>query len=278
MAEAPPARAFAAAKVNLTLHVVGKRPDGYHLLDSLVAFADIGDRLTARPARVASLSVTGRFAEGVPLDAGNLAWRAAQMIAPDRPVRMTLEKHLPHAAGIGGGSADAAAVLRMLSRLFDLPIPEDAAQLGADVPLCLARGARRMAGVGEVLTPVELPPLPAVLANPGVPVPTAEVFARVEAADGAPMPDLPLFEGVTDAAAWISAQRNDLQVPARAVAPVIDDVIDRLEAAPGCLLARMTGSGGTCYGLFPDRATAAAAAAHVADKHPDWWVVDTVLA
>ncbi|WP_255449692.1 4-(cytidine 5'-diphospho)-2-C-methyl-D-erythritol kinase [Shimia ponticola] len=272
------AKAFAPAKVNLTLHVTGQREDGYHLLDSLVVFADIGDRISLTRTSDARLNVAGPMTDGVPTDASNLVWKAARMMEADNEVAILLEKHLPAAAGIGGGSSDAAATLRALARLLDRPLPTDTAQLGADVPVCMATQTTRMSGIGEVLTPVTLPALPAVLINPGVEVPTGPVFQALPSKTNAPMPEaLPAFDTVIDCAAWIGTQRNDLEPPARELAPEIDTVIDELNLAPECLLARMSGSGATCFGLFPDTDTARAAATLISARNPVWWVEACVL-
>ena len=265
------AEGFAPAKINLTLHITGQRADGYHLLDSLVVFADVGDRLSFAPHKALALSVTGPFAEGVPADARNLVWQAAD--AAGVSAHITLEKNLPHGGGIGGGSSDAAAVLRA----FDAP--EAALSLGADVPVCLAATAQRMRGVGEVLEPVAgLPALWAVLINPGLHVGTPEVFRALGQKDNAPMPEaLPEFASAAEMIAWLGTQRNDLEGPARAVAPGIGEVLSVLRDQPGVGLARMSGSGSTCFGLFEDQAAAEQAAARVTQAHPEWWVVPTRL-
>ncbi|MFB9148502.1 4-(cytidine 5'-diphospho)-2-C-methyl-D-erythritol kinase [Roseovarius ramblicola] len=266
----------APAKINLALHVTGRRADGYHLLDSLVAFADAGDRVTARAAGQTRLHVTGPMAARVPVDARNSVLRAAALIGVSADI--TLDKHLPAAAGIGGGSSDAAATLRALARLGDRPLPE-ALSLGADVPVCLLAGAARMCGIGEDVARVEgLPALDAVLVNPGVPVATPEVFARLECRGNAAMPEvLPRWRDGADCARWLAAQRNDLEAPAQALCPAIGAVLERLRAGAGCTLARMSGSGATCFGLCPDAATARAEAARIAVERPDWWVVATRL-
>ncbi|MEQ6248878.1 4-(cytidine 5'-diphospho)-2-C-methyl-D-erythritol kinase [Sulfitobacter sp. HNIBRBA3233] len=253
----------APAKVNLTLHVTGQRADGYHLLDSLVVFADVGDRLRFADGDM-RITVTGPFAEGVPRDARNLVWQAAELAGWQGHI--TLEKNLPHGAGIGGGSADAAAVLRQFGG------HEGALTLGADVPVCLSPAAQRMRGIGEVCTPA--PPLPdfeMVLVNPGVAVPTGPVFAALASKDNPPMPQiLPQWSGFEDFCAWLADQRNDLEPPARRLVPEIGTALSRLDAA-GARLSRMSGSGATCFGLF---AGGAAKAAEVLRRaHPDWWVV-----
>ncbi len=272
-------KSFAPAKVNLSLHITGQQPDGYHKLDSIVAFADVGDRLSCSPSRDLSLTLTGDMVEGVPEGAENLVLRAAHALSNGtKGARILLEKNLPAAAGIGGGSSDAAAALRGLSRLWGTPLEGDYASLGADVPVCLLAKAQRMRGVGDILEPVDLPPLPAVLINPGIEVATHEVFQALEKKTNAPMADtLPKWSSVEDCAAWLAAQRNDLDRPARTIAAEVDEVLDELELAPGCLLARMSGSGATCFGLFPDRSTAQGAAGMIASLHPMWWVETTLL-
>ena len=264
----------APAKINLALHVTGRRADGYHLLDSLVVFAGVGDRLTLARAKAASLVIEG--APGLSAGPDNLVLRAASALG--LPAAMVLDKRLPVASGIGGGSADAAAALRGLSRLWGRPVPEAevALRLGADVPVCLGSRPARMRGVGDRLDPLPpLPPLWLVLANPGVPVATQAVFAALDRRDGVPLPDLP--RGWADAAAfadWLSTTRNDLEPAAIRVAPVIADALSALTAQPGALLARMSGSGATCLALFAAEAPAAAARAALKRAHPDWWVVD----
>ena len=267
-------RVLAPAKVNLCLHVTGRRADGYHLLDSLVAFAPMGDWLTVAPASASSLCVDGPEADGVPLDASNLALRAAAVVAAEHPAAIHLTKHLPAAAGIGGGSADAAAVARALGWADALALRT----LGADVPMCLTPRPWRTRGTGEVLVPVSLPPLPAVLVNPRVPVPTAAVFNALATPDNAPLPDC--LPSVPDAAAaidWLSFQRNDLQAPALAVCPAIATVLAVLAATPGCGLARMSGSGATCFALYRTEPEAEAAARVLRRAHPGWWVVAGAL-
>lgn len=269
---------FAPAKVNLTLHVTGQRADGYHLLDSLVVFADCGDRLWLDPERPLGLTVSGPRAEGVPTDAGNLILKAAAHIGAAQGAAH-LEKHLPAAAGIGGGSSDAATALRLYAQAAGRDLPDEGAALGADVPVCLRGRATRMSGIGEVLADQPgLPALPAILVNPGVDVPTPAVFKALADKDNEPMPNvLPALPDPIACAAWLATQRNDLQAPAQALAPVITTVLARLAAAEGCALARMSGSGATCFGLFGSAAGASAAAATIAADHPDWWVQATTL-
>lgn len=268
---------YASAKINLFLHVTGKRDDGYHLLDSLAVFPPIGDLLQAEPACDLSLTIKGPFADGLSAGPDNLVLRAASLLADAAHVapgaRLSLTKNLPVASGIGGGSADAAAALRLLSRLWNinedlLPI---AAKLGADVPVCIAATSARMGGIGEILKPApRLPDYGILLVNPGIAVATATVF-RARHAAFSPMADLPA--GWPDAhamAADLAALQNDLQAPAIALEPVIADVIAALTGTPDCLLARMSGSGATCFALYPSRHAAAHAATLLA--RPGWWI------
>ena len=280
-------RVEAPAKLNLYLHVTGRRADGYHELDSLVSFAALADTLEIAPADTLALTVSGPFAAA--LDAGdNLAIRAAAALAErlGRPadVRIALHKRIPVAAGLGGGSADAAAVLRGLARMWRLgaeqagDIREVALGLGADVPVCLHSRAAYMAGIGEALSaPPRLPACAVVLVNPGVPVPTGSVFAARRGPFSAPGRFHESPQNAVALADLLHTRRNDLEPPARAQAPEIDQVLARLAAAPGCLLARMSGSGGTCFGLFADEAAAADAAGAIGREHPAWWVQATYL-
>ncbi|WP_420327809.1 4-(cytidine 5'-diphospho)-2-C-methyl-D-erythritol kinase [Mameliella sp.] len=266
---------FAPAKINLTLHVTGQRADGYHLLDSLVMFADVGDRVTVARAEEMSLRVTGPMAPGVPDDARNLCWKAAEVFG--EPVAITLDKCLPAAAGIGGGSSDAAAVLRGMERLFDRPSGVSALDLGADVPVCMTAQAARMQGIGEKVTPLGMPPFPALLVNPRVEVATPAVFRALRRKDNGAMAPMPEAGGASAAIEWVSGQRNDLQAPAVAVQPVISEVLERLENLAGVRLARMSGSGATCFALFDTRAAADSAGATLSSARPDWWVRSTIL-
>jgi 4-diphosphocytidyl-2-C-methyl-D-erythritol kinase len=264
------AKAFAPAKVNLALHVTGRRADGYHLLDSLVVFAGVGDDLSAVAADSLSLIVEGPRAAGVPVDGRNLVLRAASLLGGGGAA-IRLVKRLPHAAGIGGGSSDAAAALRMLSDLWGVPVPDDVTALGADVPVCLrAPAPQRMMGVGEVVTAV--PALPAawlVLVNPGVEVPTPAVFKALTTRDNPPMPDLPAGMDYDAFVAWLRGTRNDLQAAAEGIAPVVTDALAALQDA-GADFAVMSGSGATCVGVVHDDAAAARVAQAVA--RPGWWV------
>lgn len=271
------AKALAPAKINLALHVTGRRADGHHLLDSLVMFADLGDRLEVALADSPGLTVTGPMARGVPVDRRNLALRAAAHMGVNAAI--TLEKHLPAAAGIGGGSSDAAAVLRALAALTGQPLPDDVEQLGADVPVCLYGRAVRMRGVGERLHPLDgAPALPALLVNPGVELPTARVFAGLDRRDNAPMPEtLPRFGNPREMAQWLETMRNDLEAPARALSPLVGTALDALQGTAGAHLARMSGSGATVFALYDTGAAASAAAEAVRAAHPGWWVQPVTL-
>ncbi|WP_377846342.1 4-(cytidine 5'-diphospho)-2-C-methyl-D-erythritol kinase [Bosea sp. UC22_33] len=282
----------ARAKVNLDLRVLGRRADGYHALESLVAFAGVGDMLSLDPGADLSLTLAGPRSEGLTADDGNLVLRAARALAAARPGlrlgRFHLVKRLPVASGIGGGSADAAAALRLLARLngiaaSDPVLREVAAQVGADVPVCLDSRARLMAGIGEKLGPVlRLPPLFAVLANPGVGVETVAVFRALglkagEAASEARVENVVAPASAAKLLGYLTSTTNDLAAPAQRVAPVIGDVLERLAGLPGCRLARMSGSGATCFALFDDCTASAAAAKALQRDRPSWWVKPTLL-
>ena len=279
----PGTEVFAPAKLNLALHVTGRRADGYHLLDSLVAFAGVGDRVTAQAADALTLEVTGPQAAAVPPGEDNLVLRAARAILPPgQGARIVLDKGLPVASGIGGGSADAAAALRALAALHGLALPDAAAvlRLGADVPVCLGGRACRMMGVGEWITPLAraLPPVWVVLANPGVALATPAVFAALETRENPPLPDtIPAFPDAAALAGFLAAQRNDLEAPARTIAPVIGEVLAALAAQPGALIARMSGSGATCMALFAAEAQATAAAAALSRARPGWWTASAPI-
>ncbi|MFT8244113.1 4-(cytidine 5'-diphospho)-2-C-methyl-D-erythritol kinase [Roseomonas sp. BN140053] len=265
----------APAKVNLFLHVTGRRPDGFHLLDSLAVFAAVGDTVSAEPAADLSLRVSGPESGELGRETDNLVLRAARLLATEAGVppraALRLEKRLPVASGIGGGSADAAATLRLLARLWGLPAPAPdlAASLGADVPVCVWSRAARMGGVGEALLPAPaLPECGLVLANPRLPLATPAVFRARTGGFSAPA-ELPA--SWADAAAMAATLRrtgNDLEAAAIALCPPVLAVLAALTALPGCLLARMSGSGATCFALF---ATPAAAERAAARLPPGWW-------
>ncbi len=257
---------FANAKVNLTLHVTGQQANGYHQLDSLVAFAGIGDRLWFHDAHELSVEITGPFAAGVPADERNLAWRAAR--AAGAKCRIVLEKNLPHGAGLGGGSADAAAVLRQFG------CQDAASSIGADVSVCLWGGPQRVRGIGDVLD--RLPTVPAchlVLVNPGHSLPTGQVFEALRRKGRPSMGVVPDWPDRAAFETWLGEQRNDLEEVAIGLVPQVGDVLSALSSAT---VARMTGSGTSCYGLFSDQDSAKRAAMEISRTHPRWWVRDTV--
>ena len=279
------------AKVNLTLRVVGRRVDGYHDLESVVAFADCADRVTLTPGAELSLKTTGPLAQACGDTADNLVLKAARLLAervPDLKLgEFILDKVLPVAAGIGGGSADAAAALRLLARLNgmaldDSRLNEVALRTGADVPVCLASRACDMAGVGETLLPLSLPKLPCVMINPRVPVATKDVFKAlglrtgellVGANDVIEAPAWP--EAGASIADWVealSAVANDLETPAMRIQPAIGEVLSALRSVDGVMLARMSGSGATCFAIFANAAAAQRAAQKILRDHPAWWV------
>ncbi|MGL4238166.1 4-(cytidine 5'-diphospho)-2-C-methyl-D-erythritol kinase [Tabrizicola sp.] len=267
---------FAPAKINLCLHVTGRRTDGYHLLDSLVVFAGVGDEVTATRGQGLTLEIIGPGAAGLDAGEDNLVLRAARAMGV-ADAHLTLWKALPIASGIGGGSADAAATLRALARLTGRPLPDPAAvlALGADVPVCLAGHAVRMRGVGEALSPLpQLPPLACLLVNPRVPVPTSQVFAGLASRQNPGLPEVPsaALRSAADFAAWLEGHtRNDMVPAARTIAPVLGQAQSALEAVPGCLLARMSGSGGTHFGLFATLAEATVAERTIRAADPGWW-------
>jgi 4-diphosphocytidyl-2-C-methyl-D-erythritol kinase len=284
------------AKVNLTLRVVGRRVDGHHDIESVVAFADCADRLALTPGSTLNLKTTGPLAGDCGETADNLVFKAAQLLGErvsDLKVGdFILDKVLPVAAGIGGGSADAAAALRLLAQanglaLDDPRLIEVAKLTGADVPVCLASRACVMTGVGETLLPLSLPKMPCVLVNPRVPVATSEVFAALGLRSGE------LLVGFTDvirATAWpepgvsiedwvevLAENSNDLEVPALRIAPVIGEVLAALNATNGAWLARMSGSGATCFAIYENTPEAQRAAQKIQLDHPQWWVHAGVL-
>ncbi len=285
----PPGNAVAQApaKINLYLHVTGKRADGYHLLDSLIAFADIGDTIEASPAEAISLACDGPFGEALADEPDNLVLKAARLLAQHAGISsgaaLRLTKRLPIASGIGGGSADAAASLRALAELWNLTLPEGdmhtlAAQLGADVPICLHGHAAYIGGVGEIIEAA--PPLPEagiVLVNPGKGLSTPAVFKNFRG----PMRPEQRFERAPQDArelcAMLALRGNDLTEAAIALVPEIAEVQAALTRTPGALLARMSGSGATCFALFEDAARAERAAENLAVEHPNWWVRGAAL-
>lgn len=274
---------LARAKVNLFLHVLGRRPDGRHTLDSLAVFPEIGDVLTIEPSAMRTLSLGGPF--GIDLGAGddNLVMRAVGALADAageaRGAALHLHKALPVASGIGGGSADAAAALRLALRLWGLSLPPArleavALSLGADVPVCLASRPAMMGGIGERLGPAPaLPGFWLVLANPLRGLSTAAVFSALERRDNPPGPAAPAgFADLGALVAWLARQRNDLEAPARTLLPAVGAVLGALRWQPTCRLARMSGSGATCFGVVATEAEAVEAAAEIRRAEPGWWV------
>lgn len=282
----------APAKINLTLHIVGRREDGYHELESLVVFTRSGDTLSLVPGPTLALTLAGPTATASGDLDDNLVLRVARGLAEAvdglRVGTFHLVKRLPVQAGIGGGSSDAAAALRLLARLNGLSIEDPrilavAAKAGADVPVCLAARARMMSGIGDRLGPVlRLPPMPALVVNPGVPLDTRSVFGRLARSPGwrstaSAHPAIDPRLSAESVFALLRRGRNDMEDAACVLAPIVSDVLAVLGAAPGCRLARMSGSGATCFGLFTDCRTAARAKASIARTHPTWWLKTTML-
>lgn len=281
-------QARAKAKINLTLHVgriIADPSDdffGYHPLDSLAVFADVFDGVTVRPSKKTELYIDGPFGAGLDAGDNNLilkAYNAVAVKSPLSPLHITLTKNLPIASGIGGGSADAAAMLRLLQGFADLPDniwQATALDLGADVPVCFLSKTAHMSGIGEDLRPwPDLGRLPCVLINPGVAVSTAAIFKAFDAGQTRETPRPQLEDGPLLARA--KDGHNDLQAAAIATEPVIQTVLDNLEDQTGCDLARMSGSGATCFGLFDSQQSAEVAAKAIVENNPDWWVVATTV-
>jgi 4-diphosphocytidyl-2-C-methyl-D-erythritol kinase len=279
------------AKVNLTLRVVGRRTDGFHDLESVVAFADCADRLTLTPGSELTLQMSGPLAQACGETSDNLVLKATRLLGEQVPGlksgSFTLDKVLPVAAGIGGGSADAAAALRLLAKLNGLALDDErllevALATGADVPVCLASRACDMTGVGETLTPLSLPIMPCVMINPCVPVPTRDVFTALGLRNGELLVGATdVFRGtdwpepgasVEDWVEVLAASTNDLEAPATRIQPVIGEVIAALNATNGAWLARMSGSGATCFAIYENTADSGRAAEKIRRDHPGWWV------
>lgn len=276
----------AFAKINLALRVVGWRDDGYHLLDSLVVFADVGERIIANGSDRFGFHATGPMATAIDCSAdNNLVVQAAQVLrgsfsqeneAPNAD--LTLVKTIPVAAGLGGGSADAAAALRALNRMWSMGLSlqqliELARPLGADVPMCLSSRPQRVRGIGDITKGIVLDfPVEIVLANPGMPVATAEVFRANKNRTPAGLGDLPdRFRAVNDLADWLIGAGNDLEAAARTICPGIGPLLDAMHGQPDCLYAGMSGSGASCIGVFPTKSNAESATASLANHNPDWW-------
>jgi 4-diphosphocytidyl-2-C-methyl-D-erythritol kinase len=276
----------ASAKVNLALHVTGRRPDGYHLLDSIAVFTDLADSVAVSPADELSLTLSGPFAAHAPGGPTDLAWRAAEAFfrtaGLPRRAAVRIDKNIPAGAGLGGGSADAAAVLFGLNRISGAPLSARelaaiALSLGADVPMCLVGQALRARGIGEIIDLVEnWPGLPLLLVWPGQPVSTPACFGALTSRDNPRLPEPPRATSPADAALWLGECRNDLEASAVSLRPVVGDVLAALRGTEGCLLARMSGSGSACFGLFPTLETAESAAGLIARSHPGWWLAPTL--
>ncbi len=278
----------APAKINLYLHITGKRDDGYHLLDSLAAFAGVYDTISVRPAATLSLMIDGLFSAGLPVDESNLVMRAAHRLRDLTGVQdgadISLTKRLPVASGIGGGSADAAATIKALARLWSIhPGQHDlsglALDLGADVPICLFGQAAFMSGIGEKLEPLGgLPNVPMILVNPGVDISTPTIFNKRRGAFSLerPFTDIPVTPEHL-IALLNDGRGNDLMEPAIELAPVIGQTLEAIKHSKGCRFARMSGSGATCFGFFDSQFEAKNAAAAITRDHPDWWAMATEL-
>lgn len=280
----------APAKINLALHVTARRDDAMHAIHSLVVFAALGDFLSVAPAETDRLEITGEFAPGLATDASNLVRRALAAFRAEWPgaiedgLAIRLDKRLPVAAGLGGGSADAAAMLRALARTAriapDEPrLREVAARLGADVPVCLAALPAEVSGAGEIVSPLRnFPEAHLVLVNPRRALATRDVFASLDHPDNPPLPALPDgFADIAALAAWLAATRNDLEPPASALMPAIADIRASIAATAGCALARMSGSGPTVFGLYASAGEAERAARQLRARWPDCWVAATSL-
>ena len=261
---------LARAKVNLCLHVTGQRKDGLHLLESLVVFPEIGDQVTLEKSEDLRLSVDGPF--GHALSGDNLILAAARMMGVSGHFHLT--KNLPVASGIGGGSSDAAAAIRLIAQAFDLNIPDAAGlmSLGADVPVCVESRPAIMSGAGEAVNVIDVPPFGIVLVNAGEPVSTAAVFKALKSKNNPPMDQLPDLSSGADLFTYLQNQRNDLEQSAIAACPVIADILSALSRDSNCALSRMSGSGGTCFGLFETSAQAKSAADRLRSEYPNWGV------
>jgi 4-diphosphocytidyl-2-C-methyl-D-erythritol kinase len=273
----------ALAKINLALHVTGRLANTYHELDTVAVFADCGERVVVEEAEGLRLQIEGPFSASVPHDETNLALAAARLffssVSFDDKALLSLHKTIPIGAGLGGGSADAAATFHALNQYFKSGFDEQAlaglgARLGADIPMCVHSCALRARGIGEVIEPLSiLPPLPLVLVWPGKPVSTAAVFSRLKNLTNDPLSDLPeSLPTIEDVVAYLAETRNDLQAAALEIEPAIADALGALRDSDKCLLARMSGSGSACFGLYPSKAEADAAERAMHANRPDWWI------
>ncbi|MCD7059278.1 4-(cytidine 5'-diphospho)-2-C-methyl-D-erythritol kinase [Pelagibacterium xiamenense] len=280
----------APAKVNLALHVTGRREDGFHTLHSLCVFTELADLVSAESARNDALSISGPFGGDLPNGRSNLVVRTVEKFRARFPdalqsgIALHLEKHVPVAAGLGGGSADAAAVIRLLAQMTDEDIPDAdlfalAATLGADVPMCLFSRPCEVLGIGETLKPVSaFPALHLVLVNPREAVATPDVFRRLKSRSNPPMPQLPRsIDRAAMLSLWLADTRNDLEPPAREIVPAIAEITEAIAATQNCVLARMSGSGATCFGLYGSAAAAHQAAHDLREKLQGYWVAATPI-
>lgn len=280
-----PRTIFAPCKINLFLHLTGRKKDGYHKLDSLVVFTDFGDTVSLEPANEFDFSVQGAFAKNLHNTdfSNNLVVRAAKMLsqATGNPLhlKITLTKNIPLSSGLGGGSSDAAATISGLLDYWKLPrnapyLPVLLTSLGADVPVCMACEPMQMRGIGDILLPAStLPEIPAVIVNPLRPCPTKDVFLGRTGSSYRPEVDLPeSLSDIDPLIAFLKKQHNDLEPYAKRIVPEIGNVLTALSLTQGCLLPRMSGSGASCFGLYDSEEQAKAAAAKITHENPDWWV------
>jgi 4-diphosphocytidyl-2-C-methyl-D-erythritol kinase len=276
-----PLRIDAPAKLNLFLHITGKRPDNFHLLESLIIFTQFGDRLEFAPSDHLQLSVTGPFADAIDTEEDNLVLRAARALGGGRGAHITLHKHIPVAAGLGGGSADAAATLRGLITLWGLEIGDSelqriAVRLGSDVPVCLRSQAAFVSGIGEFVSPVGVTgPLWLALVNPGEKLPTAEVFRHFYTTPAASLEPPRLIDSLPELMDYTRPKYNMLEAAAKKLLPVIGNALEAIAATPGCLLSRMSGSGATCFGVYESQNEAETAVRLLMREYPKWWCVAT---
>ena len=263
---------FAAAKVNLALHVRGLKSNGYHELDSLVTFANIGDIIEVRPSNELKLTIEGPFADNVPKDTDNIVIKAAKFLLPDGKAHINLIKNLPVEAGLGGGSADAAATLRSLSKLWNIPIPKTPEVLGADVPICLLKETAIVQGIGEKITPVSIPSnLHIVLIKPNIGLSTAKVFNNLKNKHNEKMCTFKGTDSIEEFANYLNKLRNDLLQTSITIVPLLRDIINFLNVQNGNYYTQMSGSGTTCFGLFDDEVSAMRALSQAKIKFPNMW-------
>tara|TARA_B100000767_G_scaffold151580_1_gene142676 strand:+ start:376 stop:1203 length:828 start_codon:yes stop_codon:yes gene_type:complete len=263
---------FAAAKVNLALHVRGLKSNGYHEIHSLVTFANIGDIIEVRPSDELKLTIEGPFADNVPKDTDNIVIKAAKFLLPDGKAHINLIKNLPVEAGLGGGSADAAATLRSLSKLWNIPIPKTPEVLGADVPICLLKETAIVQGIGEKITPVSIPSnLHIVLIKPNIGLSTAKVFNNLKNKHNEKMCTFKGTDSIEEFANYLNKLRNDLLQTSITIAPLLRDIINFLNVQNGNYYTQMSGSGTTCFGLFDDEISAMRALSQAKIKFPNMW-------